>query len=203
MKKLILAILSIFLTAAAANAITAAEVMKKAAGTASSAKGISGTFSISSGGRSFAGTLKASGSKFSIVTGSSSSWYNGKYLWTYNGSSKETTLVTPTATELTECNPLAYLNSYSRNYTPSFSKVKSKGGYVVILTAKSKHNSIKTVEISVDSRTWKPSRFLITASNGTKTTVSVKSLIYGARISSSDFEYPKSKYPKVPVIDLR
>lgn len=184
-------------------AVTAPEVLRKASLTAGNAKGISGTFTITAGGRGMSGTLKASGNRFYLSTPAASTWYNGKYMWTYNASSKETTLMVPTAAELSEINPMMYLKSYSSEYTAAFSKNGTKGSYVVLLSPKSRKNVIRSVEVTINSRTWKPSKFVITGKDNSRTTVTVKTLSYTAVTFTADFEYPKSRLKGVPVIDLR
>ncbi len=134
-------------------ALTATEVMNKAASYAKAAKGIVGVFGVTTSGGSFTGSLKASGNKFVFATPVSTSWYNGKHMWSYNTSSKETTVVTPTANEISE--------------------------------------SIK------------PEKFVVIPRAGTAATVRIKSLDYSKSISASEFEYPKAKYPRVQIIDLR
>lgn len=184
-------------------AVTAQEVLRKAAATAGSAKGISGTFTISGRGNGMSGTLKASGNRFSLVTPAASTWYNGKNMWTYNSSSRETTLIVPTSAELAEINPMMYLKSYSSEYVASFSKNGVKGSYVVTLSPKSRKSVIKSVEVTVNSKSWKPVKFVITGKDNSRTTVSVKTLSYSSATSPADFEYPKSRFKGVPVIDLR
>lgn len=184
-------------------ALTATEVMNKAASYAKAAKGIVGVFSVTTSGGSFTGSLKASGSRFAFATPVSTSWYNGKHMWTYNSSSKETTVVTPTANEISESNPLEYLRTYSANYSAAFSKNKAAGKYVVTLIPKSKKNQVRSVEITLDSKSLKPEKFVVTPKAGTAATIRIKSLDYSKSIGTSEFEYPKAKYPGVPIIDLR
>ncbi len=186
-----------------ASAQSATEVMSKAAAKTKAAKGIIGTFSVATSKGNFSGSLKANGSKFAFMTPTVSSWYNGKNLWTYNSASKETTLVTPTASEISESNPLEYLRTYSANYSAFFSKKKANGKYIVNLLPKSKRNSIKSVEITINAKSLKPEKFVIIPKAGDKTTISVKSLDYTRSVKDSEFEYPKSKYPKIQIIDLR
>ncbi len=182
---------------------TAMEIMNRAAETVKNARGISGTFSVTTSGRSFNGSLKASGSKFRFSTPAASSWYNGKNMWTYNASSRETTVVSPTASEISESNPLEYIKTYSAGYNATFSNKKIAGKYVITLLPKSKRNTIKSVEVTLNGKTLKPERFVVTPKSGAVTTVNVKSLDYTGTINASEFEYPKNKYPKVQIIDLR
>lgn len=184
-------------------ALTATEVMNKAASYAKAAKGIVGVFGVTTSGGSFTGSLKASGNKFVFATPVSTSWYNGKHMWSYNTSSKETTVVTPTANEISESNPLEYLRTYSANYSVTFSKNRVAGKYVVTLIPKSKKNQVRSVEITLNSKSFKPKKFVVIPRAGTAATVRIKSLDYSKSISASEFEYPKAKYPRVQIIDLR
>lgn len=185
------------------SAATATEIMDKAAGKAKSAKGISGTFSVTTSGKTFNGSIKASGSKFSFLTPMASSWYNGKNMWTYNASSKETTLVSPTASEIAESNPFEYLRTYSANYNAAFSNKKVAGKYIIMLIPKSKRNTIKSVEVTLNGKTLTPEKFVITPRSGASSTINVKTLEYSGAIKALEFEYPKNKYPGVQIIDLR
>ena len=74
---------------------------------------------------------------------------------------------------------------------------------MITLLPKSKRNTIKSVEITLNGKTLKPERFIVTPKSGAATTVNVKSLDYASSIKASEFEYPKNKYPKVQIIDLR
>lgn len=185
------------------SAQTASGIMDKAAAAARAAKGITGSFTVSSSGGSFNGTLKASGNKFVFTTPSVSTWYNGKYMWTYNASSHETTLVSPTQGEIQESNPLNYLKSYNSQFIPSFSKTKVTGKYVIVLSPKSKRNAVKNVVVTLNSKSLRPEKFVVAQPSGVSTTISVKSLNYTGVVKVSEFEYPKSRYKGVQIVDLR
>ena len=199
----IISILALALSFLPAMGETAAGVLQKAAHAAQTAKGINGTFRISQNGQSVNGTFKSTGSKFSLLTPQISTWYNGKNMWTYNASSAETMLTVPTKEEISESNPLEYLKSYNSTYTPSFSKKKMKGKYLIVLTPKSKRNAIKSIEVTINSASWKPEKFVVTGSGKSVTTITVVGLNYNVALNASAFEYPKSKYPKVQIVDLR
>lgn len=149
------------------------------------------------------GTVKSSGNKFAIETPSVSSWYNGSNLWTYNAASKETTLVKPTPAEIRESNPLEYVKNNTKEYTASFSKLKQAGKYVVILTPKKRSNEIKSLELVLNAKTYKPEKMNITLKSGVTSKIVIKSIDYNAHFSNTDFEYPSSKYNKVKIVDLR
>lgn len=184
-------------------AATAEQVMSKVATTAKSAKGISAVFTLTNGGKVMNGNLKMSGAKFALTTQAVANWYNGKNMWTYNAASRETTIIQPTKSELAETNPFEYLKSYGKDYTVSFSAKKAVGKYIVNLTPKSKKNQVKQIEITINSKTLQPEIFNISLKSGGITKIAVKSLNYKAAVKSTDFEYPKSKFPKAQIIDLR
>lgn len=187
----------------ALSATTAADVMKRASDNLKAAKGVNCKFSLSSNQGNMAGTLKTSGSKFALNTPASSTWYNGKNMWTYNASTKETTLVTPTASELRESNPLEYIKGYYSAFTPSFSNTKKTGKYVITLTPKKKSNEVKTLDVTLNAKTLKPEVISIVLKSGAKSVITINSIDYNSTFKASDFEYQKSKFPKVQIVDLR
>lgn len=184
-------------------AATAPQVLKTASDKVLKAKGISCTFTLAADGRKVNGSLKAVGKKFAISTPLGSSWYNGKDLATYNPSSKETTIVEPTASELAETNPLLYLGSYTKDYSAAFTKNMPKGKFVVVLTPKNKRAAIRKVVVTLNSRTYAPEKIEVTGSDNRATVVTVSAISYNASLGGSVFEYPKSKYPHAEIVDLR
>ena len=57
-------------------------------------------------------------------------------MWTANASTKETTVTVPTAAEVAEVNPLAYIHGYDANYRIAFSKNREAGKYRILLNPK-------------------------------------------------------------------
>ncbi|MDE6071747.1 MAG: hypothetical protein K2G53_04255 [Muribaculaceae bacterium] len=202
-KFVIAAILALSCSPQANAGASAADVMTKAANQIKSAKGILCKFTLAADGGKVSGTLKSTGTKFALLTNAYSTWYNGKDMWTYNASSKETTLVKPTIAELREVNPLEYIKGYSTDYTPTFSKKKLNGKYVINLTPKKKSNEVKSMELILNAGSFKPEKLSLNLKSGVNTTVTINSINYNSPNKVSDFEYPKSQYPKVKVIDLR
>lgn len=185
------------------NAETASQIMSKAAAAINASKGISANFTLTGGGQNISGAIAMQGNKFKYSTQGFSIWYNGKYMWTYNASSGETTLVTPSREELVETNPLEYIKTYSANYTASFSSKNRNSQYVVNLSPKSKRNQIKNIEITIQPKTYRPLEFTVTPKSGAAVKIKITKSDYKASFKSSDFEYPKAKYPKAQIIDLR
>ena len=79
----------------------------------------------------------------------------------------------------------------------------AKGTYKIQLTPKKSNQSIKNVELTLNSSTYFPSLIIITAKNNTKATIKVKSIKAGVAQSASTFTFNAKKYPGVEIVDLR
>lgn len=186
------------------RAAESAEAMLKRAATAiKSAGGLSASFTLTSGNHKLTGTMKSSGDKFSLETSSTSTWYDGKTMWTYNGNSKETTITTPTKSELAEANPLYIVNAYSTNFTAAFAKSQTKGSKTIVLTPKSKKLGYKSVHITIPDKGSFPSQVIVIPASGQRLAITISQTKTGLKFPSSAFTYPKSKYPKAEIVDLR
>lgn len=191
-----------FVALTGSAALTPQQVVQKAAAVISSAKGISVGFTLTANGKSMKGTVKSAGQKFSVQLPQVATWYNGNALYTYNARTSETTVITPTAQELLESNPLLYVKGGAGGYSYSFSPVKMNGKYVIDLVPKSKRSGVKKLTFTVNATTFHTEKIVVSAGGGT-TTVTVNSFKAGVKIPASDFEYPKAKYPKAEIVDLR
>ena len=185
----------------AAAGLTAEQVAAKAAAFVGAGKSVAASFTLSSGGRSTSGTVRTSGEKFTVSLPEYSTWYNGKTLYTYNPRINETTVTIPTTQELMDSNPLLYIKGKS-GYTYNFSSVKRNGKYVVDIIPVNKKAGVKKVTLTVNSTTFYPEKIAVTTTGG-NTVVTVTSFKPSVNIASSEFEYPKSKYPKAEIVDLR
>lgn len=200
---LIIAALSLFTFGFEATAaITAEQVAQKAAAVISGAKGINATFSMRMNGKNVKGSLKSSGQKFVVLLPQVSTWYNGKTLYTYNPRTMETTVITPTAQELLESNPLLYVKGGAGGYSYSFSPVKRNGKYVIDLVPRSKKSGVRKLTFTINATNFQTERIAVTTASGS-TTVDVTSFRAVSALPASEFEYPRSKYPKAEIVDLR
>lgn len=198
----LMAFILVWLPLSAATGLTADKVVMKAAAVVTNAKGIEASFTITANGRSARGVLKSSGQKFSVILPQVSSWYNGSLLYTYNPRTSETTLTKPTAQELLETNPLLYVKGSAGGYTYSFSPVKRNGKYVVDLKPKNKRSGLRKLTFTINASTFRTERIVVDAGSGVST-VDVTSFKSGVSFPASAFEYPKAKYPKAEIVDLR
>lgn len=183
--------------------VTAQQVLSMSASNLKKSNSLSCEFSITAGGKKINGILKRAGNKFAVSTPATSSWYNGQLLWTYNSSSRETTLIKPTKDEIMEINPLLYIDTYSSDYNAALAKTQTKGYYTVNLFPKKKGSGIKVVVVTIESKTWRPIKLTVIQTGWKSVIININKLNFSAKFNSSEFEYPKNKYPNVEIIDLR
>ncbi|MDE5849972.1 MAG: outer-membrane lipoprotein carrier protein LolA [Muribaculaceae bacterium] len=203
LRYIVIAVIALGTAINAEAAETADAILKKSAKAINEAGGLTASFTLDYGTQKVTGTLKASGRKFTLQTASNSTWYDGKSMWTYNSRNNETTLMTPTAQEVGEANPLSIVNSYSSSFTAAFAKSQSKGSKTIVLTPKSKHLGYKSVHVTIPDGSSYPSRLVIIPTSGQKVTVSISQVKTGVKLDAATFTYPKSKYPKAEIVDLR
>lgn len=192
----------VILGAQVSNAQSAQEILNKAASKINGASSVKADFNMKINGQSCTGKLVAKGTKFALTSSVGSSWYNGKSMWSYSPSNNETTVINPSAAELIEVNPLMYAKN-SGNFTATFSKNKTAGKHTVVLVPKTKSSGLKNVMLVLNASTYLPEKVVVTPSSGSAITVTISNLKLNASVSDNDFNYPKSKYPKAKIIDLR
>lgn len=185
-----------------AYALTASEVFEKGVAKIRNTSSLSANFTMLVNGQNLSGRIVSKGKKFAITSNGVSNWYNGKDLYTYNPSSGDVTVFNPTSSELTEINPLLYLNSSSL-YTVKEAKSSKKGVVSVILTPKKKSAGIKSVTVEMDSKTYLPVTMTVVPSSGSAVKLNVSGIQLNGSVADSQFEFPKSKYPKAKLIDMR
>ena len=200
--KTIVLLLMVFIGTLSSYALTAQEILNKASAKINGASSVKADFNMTINGQRCKGTLAAKGNKFSIISSVGSSWYDGKDLWSYSPSSGETTVMKPSAGELMETNPLMYAKGAS-NYVATLSKTKVSGKETIVLVPKSKGTGIKSVTLTLNSKTYLPEKVVVAPSSGNNITISISNLKLNASVKDSDFSYPKAKYSKAKIIDLR
>lgn len=200
--KFIIIALSLIATSFSLSAQNAANILAQASNKFSNSKSISATFSIIDNGHSQNGSITVAGNKFVISTPQLSTWFDGKTQWSYSSSVNEVNITNPTADELQQINPFAIISSFRNNFNATMLNAP-KGSYKIQLTPKKSNQSIKKVELTLNSSTYFPSLIVITAKNNTKATIKVKSIKAGGAQSASTFTFNAKKYPGVEIIDLR
>lgn len=206
MKRISISIFILFLIAlpgVAQSKLSADQVLDKAVAAIANAKGLTAEFSFSGGNQVGKGSIKSNGNKFAVSMPQVDIWYNGKDMYTYNKRSKETTLMTPTMQELAESNPLLYVKGAKAGYTASFSAEKKNGRYVIDLLPKKRNSDMKKITIVLRANDFIPEKITASPRSGGAVAITISQLKTGVTLASSLFEYPKSKFPKTEIIDLR
>ncbi|MDE6009931.1 MAG: outer membrane lipoprotein carrier protein LolA [Muribaculaceae bacterium] len=196
MRKILITLISLFV-ALGTFAESPDNILQNCVSKLKGAKSIVADFTMTVQGRTFTGTLNSKGNRFSVVTPGNATWYNGADIWSYSAASGEVTVWKPAAAELAESNPLLYLSTAS-DYT-----VKSGAAAgTVILTPKKRNSGVKNITLTVSSSTGLP-KTLDIAANGGNIKIVMKSIRLNAPVDDSTFTFPKARYPKARLTDLR
>lgn len=185
------------LTGISARAVTANEVLNKAAANISSAQSVSINFIVGKTN----GNLTVGKEKFTFTSQGMSVWYDGKTQWALDKQAREVTITEPTAAELLESNPLKLVTSWSTNYTAKLLSAPS-GQYKVELTAKRKGVAIRSAVVTVNAKTYVPKSIELNGSGG-KTLFTISSFTKGKTLPASQFTYNGANNPGVTTNDLR
>ena len=180
----------------------ASTILSNASNKFSNSESISASFVLIDNGHSQTGSIIVSGNKFAITTPQLSTWFDGKTQWSYSSDVNEVNISTPTTDELQQINPFAIISSFRTNFNAKSLKAV-KGTYKLQLTPKKANQSIKNVELTLNSSTYFPSLIVITAKNNTKATIKVKSITAGGSLPANTFTFNAKKYPGVEIVDLR
>lgn len=183
-------------------ALSPSDVFDKTKEKISSAKTLSANFNMNINGENIKGQLYSKGKKFSLFTGVISNWYNGTDLYTYDSSNGETYIFRPTASELAEVNPLLYLNS-AKDYKISGSKTKTKGIETIVLLPVKSTAPVKNIIFQIDSKTFLPISIRIFPKSGQTIDINLSNIKLNGVIGDNTFVYPKNKYPKAKITDMR
>lgn len=203
LRHIIIILAALLLPLSGAAARTAAETVAAAAQRLSKTSGVTASFTLSAGGSAVKGSLSAAGKKFALTTPQASSWYDGTSLYTYNSSSRETTLVRPTAAELAESNPLSIIAAAPSRFTAKYAAKQTAGTSTIVLTPKENGSGIKRAVLLLDYKTLSPKKIDITQTDGSRTVITVTAFKTGVNLPASTFVYPKAKYPSAKIVDLR
>lgn len=184
------------------GATTANSILDSASAKFRSAKSLKAAYTITADGQNQSGTLTLSGDRFVISSPQISSWYDGKTQWTYSTHTGEINITEPTPEELQQVNPFAIISSFRKLYKAVLLKSPSSEKKIR-LTANDPHADISSVELTLNSNTLYPSLIEMTLSNKRKVTIKVTTVTPGAELPISTFRFEKSRFPGVPIVDLR
>ena len=194
--------LLVLCVAAICAADSPAQILRRSADKLKSAKSLHITYTATADGYTYEGTLVTQGNMFTISSPQMKSWYDGKTQWTYSSQIGEVNIITPTAEEVRQINPIAIISSFTNDYTVTALKSPA-GTSSVLLTAKNRKADIRSADITIDNKSLYPTRILLTMSNNQTVTIDIKDIKAGDVIPADNFRFNKSRYPGVQVVDLR
>lgn len=162
------------------------------------------TFSGTTEQGSTNGTILLQGKKMQLSTDDMKMWCNGKTQWSLMSESGEVNVSTPTEREMTSMNPYSFLNLYKKGYkmTARQTKLRGKDAYEIHLLARSSKNNAQEIYVDVAKNDYSLLCIRVRQDN-TWNRISIRSIQGNKHFSDADFEFPKSEYPNVEVIDLR
>ena len=149
------------------------------------------------------GTIQTEGNKFKIQSGSMTTWFNGKTLWSMMSGSDEVNVSTPTETEIQKMNPTAFINLYRENcsYYMESDTYAGKTCRKITVVPKARA-SFQRLVVLVDTN-GNLMNVRLKDAKGNWMRFRISQLQTGIKFSKSTFEFSKKDYPKVEVIDLR
>lgn len=175
------------------------KVLDKTASKLTSMKAVKASFKISGNGESTSGTICLSGNKYKVTTPEMTTWFDGQTQWAYMPDTEEVNVTNPTKAEQASMNPYSFLGLYKKGY--NYTMKKNKGAYDVHLVAENKKAGIPEAKITIASD-FTPSQVSIRQGKQW-VTISITNLAGNQKFDKSLFVFPKSKYPKAEIIDLR
>ena len=150
------------------------------------------------------GTMLLQGKKMQLSTDEMTMWYNGKTQWSLMSESGEVNVSNPTEREIANMNPYSFINMYQKGYKMSArqTKLRGKDVYEVHMVARNAANNTQEIYVDVTKSDYTPLCIRIRQDNEWNR-ISIHTLQGNQQFSDADFEFPKSEYPNVEVIDLR
>lgn len=130
-------------------------------------------------------------------------WFNGKTQWTLMKENNEVSIIEPTEQELAEVNPVAILSALKAKSNVRFSKTKAEQLYIVELLPKQKNADIQFAEIKIQKKNNQLVSMKMIQKNGTTSTIVMSNYKTGIKTTPANFQFDKTKFPKVSVNDLR
>ena len=185
---------------AQSNPVQARAILDKTSKVIGHKSGVSASFTLNNPTTgNVSGTIAVKGGKFNARTPQAIVWFNGKTQWTYMKKNNEVNISTPTQAQQQMMNPYTFINVYKTGY--KMSSTKAGGSYEVHLVAQNQKRSIQEMYVTVNSKTYVPSRVKM-KHNGRWYTVTISNFS-AKKLPDSLFAFNSKDYPSAEVIDLR
>ena len=195
-----MAVVSSVQSMAQSNTAQARAILDKTSKVIGHKSGVSASFTLNNPTTgNVSGTIAVKGGKFNARTPQAIVWFNGKTQWTYMKKNNEVNISTPTQAQQQMMNPDTFINVYKTGY--KMSSAKAGASYEVHLVAQNQKRSIQEMYVTVNSKTYVPSRVKM-KHNGRWYTVTISNFS-AKKQPDSLFTFNSKDYPSAEVIDLR
>lgn len=195
-----MAVVSSVQSMAQSNTAQARAILDKTSKVIGHKSGVSASFTLNNPTTgNVSGTIAVKGGKFNARTPQAIIWFNGKTQWTYMKKNNEVNISTPTQAQQQMMNPYTFINVYKTGY--KMSSAKAGASYEVHLVAQNQKRSIQEMYVTVNSKTYVPSRVKM-KHNGRWYTVTISNFS-AKKQPDSLFTFNSKDYPSAEVIDLR
>ena len=195
-----MAVVSSVQSMAQSNTAQARAILDKTSKGIGHKSGVSASFTLNNPTTgNVSGTIAVKGGKFNARTPQAIVWFNGKTQWTYMKKNNEVNISTPTQAQQQMMNPYTFINVYKTGY--KMSSAKAGASYEVHLVAQNQKRSIQEMYVTVNSKTYVPSRVKM-KHNGRWYTVTISNFS-AKKQPDSLFTFNSKDYPSAEVIDLR
>lgn len=155
---------------------------------------------------SASGKLWIKDENFKYTYGGEQVYCNGKSQWTYNEEINEVTIEKYKKKE-NSVSPSNIFTVYQKGFYYKYDGLKTIGKETyerVLLTPKDKNkNKYYQIEMLINKSSSRIKSMKVFYKNGYRITYTVNSFKANADLSSKFFEFDKTKYPEVVVVDLR
>ncbi len=196
---LLSALLPAVMHAAGSAGTSASEVLRQAVATMKKAPSIEAAFTATSGNVSTSGNILLSGNRFKLSTPDITTWFDGRTQWAYSPAAGEVNLSEPTAEELRQINPFAIIAGMQADYTPR--RLQSATGTDRIELIPKGKSEYRKIIVTFNGATKFPSE--IASVDNSTTTIKIRSIRTGKKLSDSAFRFSQKAYPGVEIVDLR
>lgn len=144
--------------------------------------------------------------KFRVEMETMNIWFNGETQWVLLKDVQEVNISTPSVTELSAVSPLSLLGIYKEGYNlePPVSKtLNGKNVYIIDMTPIASNSEIKAISAAVDKANHTLVQVVLTMSNNSQSMIEITDYNANFRYNATEFEFDKTKYPDVEIVDLR
>ena len=195
-----MAVVSSVQSMAQSNTAQARAILDKTSKVIGHKSGVSAAFTLNNPTTgNVSGTIAVKGGKFNARTPQAIVWFNGKTQWTYMKKTQEVNVTTPTQAQQMTMNPYTFINLYKTGYNMTLTQ--NAQSYEVHLTAQNKKRTVQELYISINKKSYVPSRIKM-RQNSTWSTITVSNF-KAKNQPNSLFTFNQKDFPQAEVIDLR